>query len=105
MKEWRVYAKDRTDHNWAVIIWWPEWDEREAKAWFKEHSTEHADHFYGGMTLELVEFETKEERIEKERDRYRDALERITLTEPIGEVAYRIAREALNPTGSSPSGE
>jgi hypothetical protein len=34
-----------------------------------------------------------------ELTRYRNALERITLTEPIGEVAYRIAREALNPTG------
>jgi hypothetical protein len=42
-----------------------------------------------------------------ELDHYRKALERITLTEPIGEVAYRIAREALNPTGDklSPSEE
>jgi hypothetical protein len=38
---------------------------------------------------------------------YQNALERITLTEPIGEVAYRIAREALNPAGDklSPSEE
>jgi hypothetical protein len=40
-----------------------------------------------------------------ELTRYRNALERITLTEPIGEVAYRIAREALNPISSSLSGE
>lgn len=103
MKEWRVYAKDRPDHPRGVIIWWPEWDEREARAWFKEHSTEEADHFYEGMTLELVEFETKEERIEKERDRYRKALEiiadrstaDITLHGTIETLRYH-ARNALN---------
>jgi hypothetical protein len=41
-----------------------------------------------------------------ELTRYRNALERITLTEPIGEIAYLIARETLNPAGDelSPSG-
>jgi hypothetical protein len=34
-----------------------------------------------------------------ELDHYREALGRITLTEPIGEAAYRIARGALNPAG------
>lgn len=34
--------------------------------------------------------------MKKERDHFRESLERITLAEPIGEVAYRIAREALN---------
>ena len=79
LKQWTVFSKQEPDKDHrGVIIWWPEWDGREARKWFREN-VEKAEpgHFYHGATLELDEFETREERIEKERDRYRAALEII----------------------------
>ena len=65
MKEWRVYAKPKPGQTPGIIITFPEWDEPGAREWFKEHQTTKPGHFYEGMTLELVEYETREERIEK----------------------------------------
>ena len=66
MKEWRVYSKPEPGKEKGVIIWWPEWDAREAREWFKENVENQRDgHFYHRATLELVEFETREERMEK----------------------------------------
>lgn len=80
MKEWRVYAKPKPGQTPGIIITFYEWDEPGAREWFKEHQTTKPGHFYEGMTLELVEFETREERIEKERDLYRETISTFLST-------------------------
>jgi len=69
MKEWRVYSKQEPGKGHrGVIIWWPEWDEREARTWLKENANTEPGNFYEGITLELVEFETDHEKAIRERD-------------------------------------
>jgi len=68
MKEWRVCSTPEPGkEKGGVIIWWPEWDERDAREWFRENVENASEgHFYRGATLELVEFETLQERTERE---------------------------------------
>jgi hypothetical protein len=91
MKEWRVYSKQEpgSDHR-GVIIWWPAWDEREAKDWFRENvegST--PDHFYFGATLELAEFESDLERAIRERDEARTRVAELIATERENEKLWK----------------
>ena len=77
MKAWFVYSKQEpgADHR-GVIITFPEFQEWKAREWMKQNQKyiDQPGSPLGGATLELVEFETEEEKTARERDEAREAL-------------------------------
>ena len=63
MKEWMV----RDPNTKGIIITFPASEEHDAREWMREHDRyiKQEGSSLHGATLELVEFETREERIEK----------------------------------------
>lgn len=60
MRQWAVWSKGKT----GIIITFPEWSDREAREWMKDHEKyiNQPGSPLEGATLELWEFETKAER-------------------------------------------
>lgn len=75
MKEWMVLDPNTR----GIFIAFPQSEEHDAREWMREHDRyiKQEGSPLHGATLELVEFETREERIERERARYYSALEII----------------------------
>lgn len=63
MKEWMV----RDPNTKGIIITFPASEEHDAREWMREHDRyiKQEGSSLHGATLELVEFETREERVEK----------------------------------------
>ena len=88
MREWRVYSNGKAGKDRGVLISWPYLKEREAQLWIDENQANlsNPEHTFFGATLELTEFETRSERIEREHQ---------TMEQQLADMAMLIRQLSL----------
>lgn len=98
MKLWSV----RPPQGESSFITFQEWEERQARQWMRDHDhwIQNPSSILFGATLELVEFESEHERIQREHAVFKAALELIKTNaashyETGGRWYYATANHAL----------